>query len=199
METLENTLNTTENTNIDAENKFESLEEALEKATETETKKEETETKKEEPEEITEEMALSKEILRLQELDLEEHNNEVPNNQRKYHVSNFIKTEMIIRSAEKGCKKASFKLQTKAVRALLGLGFLVENNTLQFSLKPCDRHTWLVTFRIYSENMSNAQIFYFNSIYGTNIPLNEEKEELPEEEQYDGSGFIRSKKIILKK
>lgn len=171
------------------ENKFETLEQALNTTANTT-----------EPEkiEITEEMALSNEIIRLQELDIQEHNNNVPRSQRKYHVSNFVKTEMILRSADKGCKKASFKLQTQAVRALIGLGFLVEDNTLQFSLKPCDRQTWLVTFKVYSENMSNAQIYYLNSTYGANIPENEVKEVLPDEEQYDGTGFLRSKKIILK-
>lgn len=119
---------------------------------------------------------------------------------KSYHLSRFIKNEMIVRSARSGCNKAYFYLNNKAVKALAGVAFLVEDGTLMFSIRPIDRQLFLVTCKIFSENMSNAQIYMYNAEYDLNIPLNTEKEkELPQEEQYLDTGFTETAKIQLLK
>lgn len=176
---------------------------ALETAPETEEKKSRLERLKEnligltEKEKPTEEELLSATILLLQQKDYEEYNNGIKN--KHYYLSNFMRKEFIIRSAEKGCKKATFKINIQATKALVGLGFMVEDNTVNFTLRPLDRKTYLVTCLLKSENMNNAQICFYNTEYGLNIPLNEQKEIIPEEEQYEDDIFIKyTKQNILK-
>ena len=133
--------------------------------------------------EWSEEEKLSVQILRLQLMDIEEFNNQVK--KKSYHLSRFIKNEMVIRSAQVGCAKTSFKVTSKAVRALIGLGFIIEDGSLTFSFKPLDRHTYAVTFKLHSEKMRNAQIHWYNSTFDLNIPLNKEIEIFPDDEQFD--------------
>lgn len=143
----------------------------------------------------TEEEYISALILLLQQKDYNEYTSGVQN--KSYFLSTFIKDEIIIRSAKKGCTKASFKISTQAARALIGLGFLVEDGSIQWSLKPLDKKTYLFSFKLYSENLKNAQIYYYNSQYpDINIPLNEEKEVIPDEEQYENN-FTASNIIQL--
>ena len=140
--------------------------------------------------------ALSVEILRLQLLDIEEYTNQVK--KKSYHLSRFIKNEMVIRSAKAGCTKASFKLHVKAARAVLGLGFITEDGTLTFNLKPLDRSTYLISFKIFSEKMRNAQIHWYNTNFDLNIPLNKEIEVFPDDEQFD-CGYIQSRIVKIQK
>lgn len=170
---------------------------------ETEEKKSRLERLKEnligltEKEKLTEEELLSATILLLQQKDYEEYKNGIKN--KHYYLSNFMRREFIIRSAEKGCKKASLIVNAQAAKAIIGLGFLVENNTIQFSLRPIDRLAYVVTCIVKSENMSNAQICFYNAEYGLNIPMNEQKEIIPEEQQYEDDVFSKyTKQNILK-
>lgn len=145
----------------------------------------------------TEEELLSATILLLQQKDFEEYQNGIKN--KNYFLSNFMKKEFVIRSAEKGCKKATFKINVQAAKALVGLGFMVEDNTINFTLRPLDRKTYLITCLVKSENMNNAQICFYNAEYGLNIPMNEQKEIIPEDEQYEDDIFAKcTKQNILK-
>lgn len=148
-------------------------------------------------EKATEEDLLSATILLLQQKDFEEYQNGIKN--KNYFLSNFMKKEFIIRSAEKGCKKATFKINVQAAKALVGLGFMVEDNTVNFTLRPLDRKTYLVTCLLKSENMNNAQICFYNTEYDLNIPMNEQKEVVPEDEQYEDDVFSKyTKQNIIK-
>lgn len=145
----------------------------------------------------TEEELLSATIILLQQKDFEEYQNGIKN--KNYFLSNFMRKEFIIRSAEKGCSKATFKLNTQAAKALVGLGFIVEDGAVQFTLKPLDRNTYLVSCKINSSNMNNAQIHYYNNEYNLNIPPNEPKEIIPEDEQYEDDIFVKcTKQNIIK-
>lgn len=139
---------------------------------------------------------LSTLVLIYQEKDYQEYRE---NKQKKsFYLSNFIKNEFIIRSATAGCKKASIKLNAQAVRAITGLGFLVEDGSLEFSFKPLDKKTYLVSFKINPDKMSNGTIYNYNEQFNLNIPLNERKEVFPDEEQYDNNFTAFSvQKIIL--
>lgn len=128
---------------------------------------------------------LSAKILMLQQQDFEEYQAGIKN--KSYFLSSFFKKELIIRSAEKGCKKASFQLETAAAKAICGLAFIVEDNTVNFTLTPLDRSIYKITCILHSENMSNAQIYFYNTEYNLNIPLNEQKEIIPDEECYDNN------------
>lgn len=135
-------------------------------------------------------------ILYNQEKDYQEYKE--GKEKKSFYLSNFIKDEFIIRSANAGCKKASIKLTPQAVRAIVGLGFLVEDHSLEFSFKPLDKTTYLVTFKINSENMSNGQIFHYNDTYNLEIPMNEAKEIIPDEERYNNNFTQFSvQKIVL--
>ena len=148
-------------------------------------------------EKATEENLQSATILLLQQKDFEEYQNGIKN--KNYFLSNFMKKEFIIRSAEKGCKKATFKINVQAAKALVGLGFMVEDNTVNFTLRPLDRKTYLVSCLVKSENMNNAQICFYNAEYNLNIPMNEQKEVIPEDEQYEDDVFAKyTKQNILK-
>lgn len=148
-------------------------------------------------EKATEEELLSATILLLQQKDFEEYQNGIKN--KNYFLSNFMRKEFIIRSAEKGCTKATFKLNTQATKALIGLGFIVEDGAITFNLRPLDRNTYLVSCKINSSNMNNAQIHYYNSEYDLNIPLNEQKEIIPEDEQFEDDVFAKcTKQNIIK-
>lgn len=136
---------------------------------------------------------LSATILVLQQKDYEEFLNGIKN--KSYFLSTFFKNELVIRSAQNGCKKASFNLTTQATKAIMGLGFIVEDNAIDFTIRPLDRNTWKISCVIHSENMSNAQIYFYNAEFNLNIPLNEAKEIIPEEEQYENN-FTQQK--ILK-
>ena len=139
---------------------------------------------------------LSEKIIELQQKDIDEYQNEVK--KKSYFLSRFIKTEMIIRSAQLGCSKATFKLNAKATRALMGLGFIVEDGTLSFTAKALDRNTFLISFKLYSDKLSNAQIYYYNATYDLNIPLNDEIEIIPDDEQID-DGFIKQNVLRIKR
>lgn len=133
----------------------------------------------------TEEEYMSAIICYLQQKDINEYKANKAN--KSYFLSRFIKNEMVVRSAKAGCTKASFKLNVQATKALIGLGFLVEDNSIVFSIKPLDRKTYQVTFKLFSENMTNNQIYFYNSEYDLNIPLNENKEVVAEDEMYDNN------------
>lgn len=133
----------------------------------------------------TEEEYMSAIICYLQQKDINEYKANKAN--KSYFLSRFIKNEMVVRSAKAGCTKAHFKLNTQATKALIGLGFLVEDGSVIFSIKPLDRKTYQVTFKLFSENLTNRQIYFYNSEYELNIPLNENKEVLPDEERYDNN------------
>lgn len=121
-------------------------------------------------------------ILQAQQKDFEELNS---NKQRRsYFLSNFIKNEMIVRCARNGGAKTYFKVNRDAAKALIGLGFLVEDGSLNFSINPLDKETFKISFKMYSENMKNNVIMYYNNTYDLNIPLNPEKEIYSDEEQY---------------
>lgn len=132
-----------------------------------------------------EEEYMSAVILHLQQKDINEYKAGKQN--KSYFLSRFIKNEMVVRSAKAGCTKAHFKLNVQAAKALLGLGFIIEDGSISFSIKPLDRKTYMVTFKLYSENLTNNQIYFYNSQFDLNIPLNENKEVIPEEEQYDNN------------
>lgn len=132
-----------------------------------------------------EEEYMSAVILHLQQKDINEYKAGKQN--KSYFLSRFIKNEMVVRSAKAGCTKAHFKLNAQAAKALLGLGFIIEDGSISFSIKPLDRKTYMVTFKLYSENLTNNQIYFYNSQFDLNIPLNENKEVIPEEEQYDNN------------
>lgn len=132
-----------------------------------------------------EEEYMSAVILHLQQKDINEYKNGKQN--KSYFLSRFIKNEMVVRSAKAGCTKAHFKLNVQAAKALLGLGFIIEDGSISFSIKPLDRKTYMITFKLYSENLTNNQIYFYNSQFDLNIPLNENKEVIPEEEQYNNN------------
>ena len=137
------------------------------------------ETEKEKPK--TEEEALSDMILKLQQKDLDEYINDVK--RRGFYLSKFFKTELIVRSAEKGCTKTTFKINSQAAKAIIGLAFIVEDGAITFALTPLDRHTYQVSCRLNSSKLNNTQIVYYNTTYNLNIPLNEKKEVFEDEEQ----------------
>lgn len=132
-----------------------------------------------------EEEYMSAVILHLQQKDINEYKAGKQN--KSYFLSRFIKNEMVVRSAKAGCTKAHFKLNAQAAKALLGLGFIIEDGSISFSIRPLDRKTYLITFKLYSENLTNNKIYFYNSQFDLNIPLNENKEVIPEEEQYDNN------------
>lgn len=132
-----------------------------------------------------EEAYMSAVILHLQQKDINEYKAGKQN--KSYFLSRFIKNEMVVRSAKAGCTKAHFKLNVQAAKALLGLGFIIEDGSISFSIRPLDRKTYMITFKLYSENLTNNQIYFYNSQFDLNIPLNENKEVIPEEEQYDNN------------
>lgn len=140
-----------------------------------------------EKKELTEEEALSMMILQLQQKDIDEYNNNVK--KRSYFLSRFFKTELIVRSAEKGCTKTTFKINTAAAKAVIGLSFIVEDGALTFALTPIDRYTYQVSCRVNSSKMNNSQIIYYNTTYNLNIPLNEQKEVFEDEDQIDKEDF----------
>ena len=121
-------------------------------------------------------------ILQAQQKDFEELNS--GKQRRSYFLSNFIKNEMIVRCARNGGAKTYFKVNRDAAKALIGLGFLVEDGSLNFSINPLDKETFKISFKMYSENMKNNVIMYYNNTYDLNIPLNPEKEIYSDEEQY---------------
>ena len=121
-------------------------------------------------------------ILQAQQKDFEELNS--GKQRRSYFLSNFIKNEMIVRCARNGGAKTYFKINRDAAKALIGLGFLVEDGSLNFSISPLDKETFKISFKMYSENMKNNVIMYYNNTYDLNIPLNSEKEIYSDEEQY---------------
>ena len=121
-------------------------------------------------------------ILQAQQKDFEELNS--GKQRRSYFLSNFIKNEMIVRCARNGGAKTYFKVNRDAAKALIGLGFLVEDGSLNFSINPLDKETFKISFKMYSENMKNNVIMYYNNTYDLNIPLNSEKEVYSDEEQY---------------
>lgn len=151
---------------------------------------------KEQKEQITEQNILSEEIIKLQNLDLQEYEEQVKN--RGYHLSRFIKREMIVRSAQAGCAQTSFKVNAKAARALIGTAFITEDGSLSYFIKPLDRDTFVISFKMNSSKMTNAQIYWYNATYDLNIPLNEEIETCPDDEQID-TGFIKSKILKIQK
>lgn len=163
------------------------------KETETETETETTlkkfldkeEEKKEKPK--TEEEALSEMILKLQQKDLDEYTNDVK--RRGFYLSKFFKTELIVRSAEKGCTKTTFKINSQAAKAIIGLAFIVEDGAITFALTPLDRHTYQVSCRLNSSKLNNAQIMYYNTTYNLNIPLNEKKEVFEDDEQVNREDY----------
>lgn len=143
-----------------------------------------------------EEEYMSAIIQYLQQKDINEYKADKAN--KSYFLSRFIKNEIVVRSAKAGCTKINFKLNVQATKALIGLGFLIEDGSIAFSIKPLDRKTYMVTAKLYSENLTNAQIFYYNSEYELNIPLNENKEVIPDEEQYENN-FTASNILQLMK
>lgn len=156
--------------------------------TETTLKKfldKETEKEKEKPK--TEEEALSDMILNLQQKDLDEYANNIK--KRSYFLSKFFKTELIVRSAEKGCTKTTFKINTQAAKAIIGLAFIVEDGAITYALTPLDRHTYQVSCRLNSSKLNNAQIMYYNTTYNLNIPLNEKKEVFEDDEQINKEDY----------
>lgn len=142
---------------------------------------------------VSEEDYLSALILLLQQKDYDEY---VAGTPKSYYLSTFFKNELVIRSAKKGCTKTSFKISTQAAKAIIGLSFLTEDGSIQWSLKPLDKKTYLISFKLYSENMTNAQIHFFNSNFDLNIPPNEEIEVCPDEEQYENN-FTQSNILQL--
>lgn len=119
-------------------------------------------------------------------LDREEYRNGVQT--KSYYLSTFLKDEMICRSARAG-KAQQIQLHKYCLQSLTGLGFLVEDKSLVFTLTPLDREIWALKFKLHSENMKNAVITAYNSKYDLNIPLNDEKEIFPDEEQIMDNNF----------
>lgn len=139
--------------------------------------------------EATEEQYMSALIMYLQQKDINEFKTTEKGKKKNYYLARFLKDEMIVRSAKNGCKNSSFTLSTQAAKAVLGVSFLVEDGTISYYIKPLDRQTQQVIFKLNENNMSNAQIYYYNSEYSLNIPLHEEKEILPDEEQIADNNF----------
>lgn len=128
---------------------------------------------------------LSSYICLLQQKDFDEFEKGVKD--KKYYLSNFFKNELICRCANGNKMTCEFKVNLQAVKALVGLAFLAEKGELRWNFKPLDRQTYLIKAKLYSEMMNNSSIRYYNSIFELNIPLNDETEVLPDEEQYDCS------------
>lgn len=135
----------------------------------------------------TEEEALSEMILKLQQKDLDEYANNIK--KRSYFLSKFFKTELIVRSAEKGCTKTTFKINTQAAKAIIGLAFIVEDGAITFALTPLDRYTYQISCRLNSSKLNNAQIMYYNTTYNLNIPLNEKKEVFEDEDRINKEDY----------
>jgi hypothetical protein len=117
-------------------------------------------------------------------LDREEFRSDVK--QKHYYLSTFLKDEMIVKSAKAG-KAQQIQLHKYCLQSLTGLGFLVEDKSLAFNLTPLDREIWTLKFKLNSENMRNAQIYYYNNKYDLNIPMNDEKKVVPDEETFDNN------------
>lgn len=137
----------------------------------------------------TEEEYMSALILYLQQKDINEFKTTDKNKKKSYHLARFLKNEMIVRSARNGCKNSSFNLSTQAAKAVLGVSFLTEDGSISYYIKPLDRHTHQLIFKLNESNLSNAQIYFYNSEYNLNIPEHEEKEIMPDEEQIADNNF----------
>lgn len=137
----------------------------------------------------TEEEYISALILYLQQKDINEFKSTDKKKKKSYHLARFIKDEMIVRSARNGCKNSSFNLSTQAAKAILGVSFLVEDGSISYYIKPLDRHTHQLIFKLNENNLSNAQIYFYNSEYNLNIPEHEEKEIMPDEDQIADNNF----------
>ena len=137
----------------------------------------------------TEEEYMSALILYLQQKDINEFKSTDKKKKKSYHLARFLKNEMIVRSAKNGCKNTSFNLSTQAAKAVLGVSFLIEDGSLSYYIKPLDRQTHQLIFKLNESNLSNAQIYYYNTEYNLNIPKHEEKEIMPDEEQIADNNF----------
>lgn len=124
-------------------------------------------------------LIFSQYLLILQERDIEEYRLGLD---KQYHLTNYMRKEMIIRSAQKGCTMQSLVLTTAAARAIIGLGFLIESKYIAFNLTPIDRERYLLKFKLKSEHMSNRDIYYYNNEFDLNIPLNEKNSEIKPDE-----------------
>ena len=140
-------------------------------------------------ENATEEEYMSALILYLQQKDINEFKAADQKKKKSYYLARFLKNEMIVRSAKNGCKNTSFNLSTQAAKAILGVSFLIEDGSLSYYIKPLDRHTHQLIFKLNENNLSNAQIYYYNTEYNLNIPEHEEKEIMPDEEQIADNNF----------
>lgn len=132
-------------------------------------------------------------IMLMSFKDRQEYTNNVA--KKSYFLSTFIRDEFITKGAE-DAKTHSITIHRYALMALTGLGFLVEDKVFTYNLTPMDREFWQLKFKVDSSAMKNSQICYYNSKYELNIPQNEEKETVPDEEQYD-CGFIKSEILKL--
>ena len=140
---------------------------------------------------------LSNYILYYQQKDLIEYQEEKET--KSYYLSNFIKKEMIKRFVDNNYKKTSFTISTKATKALVGLAFIVQDNTFSFELKPLDKETYLLSFIIKFENMKNNLINWYNNELVLDIPLNPEIEEEKDDfELWAEQQLAESRKLKLR-
>ena len=138
------------------------------------------------------EKSLSDWIIEAYEKDLEETKANIKN--KSMFTSNLIKSEIINRCSDG--TKAKFKLNKQATLILCRYAYIVEKGDILFSITPLDRETFLITCKVDTEKMNNAQITYYNISLNLNIPLNEEIEQ--ESGNIDEYDISENKKEYIK-